>query len=994
MKLTGGNCTWWGDLKVDPIRANGQTTGYRYRIGMQYALSYGAWSGGEDGDSNNHVELVGVFADDKLVPFSSGRKAGKLEPLFVTIDQPNFFGGDKQEGGLQGEIRFYEGTDWRAKPSDVQDADPYLAACEGRTVPAYRGICHAVFGKLGTNGAHEPFYIGTTSYVKTLGFLIRRLANPFGYIDANPYPAQGTPLGSFGTGLPASYYERTTETLWWIVSMTANATATVIVIRKLDLASGATHDTTIETGSLYNGMPLVNIFAVTPSAQGTTGTICLGVAAGVGTIDLRWFDWSGHYLGNTGGMNVSYHWGTDLWMPNGNACATPTHDGKLVYVDNVGRVWSTWPSMAPLPGYYANGATYYNDAVGRNNRSVVVQDASGGIYIFSEDIDHQGANNYVSQVKLLDCDHFPIVDGSRNPSATGRIIGGIYVPTDNTIIWRTTQGFFKWDIATKEVVASFASPAVLSGMSQWIGDDGLILDGASKFDPIGMSFVTNIALSWYTLPHLGDQTGFFHQYDATNNAFYYLDGSGTTGVVQKLSTETVSLGVHDVGGDANPALVIYDLLTHPVYGLRKSPTTIDQASFDTAARTLAAEGLGVSMIIDTPTDADSLISEVLRHADGVLYNDPQTGLYTLKLARADYDPATLPVLDVDAVLEPPDFSRGSWSETTNEVKITFTDRAQNWQQNVSAPAQDTANIAILGTLNSETIDFKGISNSTTAALVAARALRTLSYPLAKLSIKANRKAWKLRPGGCFRFTWTPLGITDEVFRVARIAYGKVDDGTITIDAVEDIFGLSTVAFVPPSPSGWNDPASDPAPPLAQIAIEMPAAMLPTTTAEVRVAAGAVRDDLLSMQFDVWTDDGGSFHYVATGDRFLPSGTLAADYSRKTLALDATGFSLANAVDLSTLVGTDLNGLARGDCLLLFADTGEMCGFERISANDDGTYTIANVIRGVYDTLPADHASGTRVFFIRDAGQTFLVDCDESDQINTDGSGDNFIVVQD
>jgi len=963
---------------------------------MQYALCYGAWSGGADGDSKNHVELVGVFADDKLVPFTSGRKAGHLEPLFVTIDQPNQFGGDKQEGGLVGEIRFYEGTDWRAASSDVQNADAYLAACQGRSVPAYRGICYAIFGRLGTNGAHEPFYIGSTSYVKTLGFLIRRLANPLGYIDANPYPKYKTPLASVGSGRAASFYERTTQTLWWIENVIDDGVITHFTIRKLDLASGYTHDTPIETATFYVGQPEINIYSVVATGS-NRGNICLGVAAGCGSIDLVWFDWSGRYLGNAGGCNVSHHWATDLSLSEGNGCSTVNSDGNLVYVDCKGRVWVCWPvpPMVPNLGYFLVGLVYYNSSISYNNRSVVVQDASHGIYVFSWDLPTNGAHNYVSQVGSTDCTHFAIVDGAGAPSATGYPIGGIYIPNDNTIIWRTTEGFYKWDIATKKVIASFAAPVSSIGMSQWLGDDGFILDGASLFDPIGMAYVTTIALSWYTLPHLGDQTNFFHQYDATNKAFYYLDGGfNTLGTVQKLSTEVTDLGVHDVGGDANPALVVYDLLTHPVYGLRKSPTTIDLDSFDVAARTLAGEGIGVSMIVDTATDADSLISEILRYADGVLYCDPETGLYTIKLARADYDPSSLPVLDVDAILEPPDFCRGSWSETTNEVKITYTDRASNWQQNVSAPAQDTANITILGTLNSETIDFKGISNETTATLIAARALRTLSYPLAKLSIKANRKAWKLRPGGCFRFTWAPLGIDDEVFRVAKIGFGKVDDGTITIDAVEDIFGLSTVAFTPPGGSGWIDPASDPVAPLAQIAIETPWAMLPTTTAEVRVQAGAVRADSLSMGFEVWTDDGGTFHYIASGGHFLPSGTLSALYTRKTDALDATGFTLANAVDLSSLLGTDSGGRIRGDCLLLFADTGELCAFEIVSANDDGTYWIGNVVRGVYDTLPADHALGTRVFFIRDAGTTFLVDCNENAPIDTSGDGDQFVVVAD
>ena len=47
-----------------------------------------------------------------------------------------------------------------------------------------------------------------------------------------------------------------------------------------------------------------------------------------------------------------------------------------------------------------------------------------------------------------------------------------------------------------------------------------------------------------------------------------------------------------------------------------------------------------------------------------------------------------------------------------------------------------------------------------------------------------------------------LGIANQIFRITRIAYGELIDGKITIDAVEDIFGIEDTAFVAPPVSGW------------------------------------------------------------------------------------------------------------------------------------------------------------------------------------------------
>ena len=87
----------------------------------------------------------------------------------------------------------------------------------------------------------------------------------------------------------------------------------------------------------------------------------------------------------------------------------------------------------------------------------------------------------------------------------------------------------------------------------------------------------------------------------------------------------------NLGGDANPAFMIYDLMTNPVYGVGTPSSRFDIQSFKDAATTLKDEGMGMSEQIDTAAQADALVSDILRHIDGVMYVDPQTGLWTLKL---------------------------------------------------------------------------------------------------------------------------------------------------------------------------------------------------------------------------------------------------------------------------------------------------------------------------------------------------------------------------
>jgi hypothetical protein len=418
-------------------------------------------------------------------------------------------------------------------------------------------------------------------------------------------------------------------------------------------------------------------------------------------------------------------------------------------------------------------------------------------------------------------------------------------------------------------------------------------------------------------------------------------------------------GIANINGDANAALAIYDLLTDVDYGLGIAPARIDAANFQAVAVVLAGEGLGISMQFDTQSSADQLMGEILRHVDGVLYTDPSTGLWTIKLARADYDPSTVPTLDVVNVLGTPDFSRSSWTETTNLVHIKFVSRLNNFNDRIVTD-YDPANIGVTGEVRSQTIEFKGISQEATAALIATRVLKTLTYPLGKIKIVCNRTAWKFRPSGVFKFTWIPLGITGMVFRVTRVAFGELLDGKITIDAVEDIFGINDTAFAPAPPSGWINPLGAPLAPAAQKLIELPYHFNQTGIFALAICA---RGDGTSTSYEIWVNDGGGDFLGNAAVGFCPIGLLSAAYPAATPATDATGFTLtlAGQVDLDALESVSAAEMVNGKILALIDQ--EIVSIQTVTPNSDGSVSFSGIMRGVCDTVPADHASGATVFFI-------------------------------
>jgi len=261
--------------------------------------------------------------------------------------------------------------------------------------------------------------------------------------------------------------------------------------------------------------------------------------------------------------------------------------------------------------------------------------------------------------------------------------------------------------------------------------------------------------------------------------------------------------------EANPAEMIYEVMTDANFGINLPASFIDLPSFRAAAVTLWTEGFGLSGVWDHKTTARQLITEFLRYIDGMLFMDLTTGKFKLKLVRNDYDINTVPVVDDDTVIADGEFSRGAWDETTNEVKVVFTDNAANYVQRTTA-VQDLANVDIQGAVVSTTIEYLFVTKASLANKLAGRDLRALTYPLAKISkLRVSRKKYALQPGDVFKYVNPAYGIGAIYMRVTGRTEGVLKSGMIELDCIQDIFSLGSSSYTDIDPGGWDDPAQQP-----------------------------------------------------------------------------------------------------------------------------------------------------------------------------------------
>ena len=417
--------------------------------------------------------------------------------------------------------------------------------------------------------------------------------------------------------------------------------------------------------------------------------------------------------------------------------------------------------------------------------------------------------------------------------------------------------------------------------------------------------------------------------------------------------ERATIGTHD----ANPAHIIRDCLIDPNWGMGYPEADIDTVSFAVAADTLYAENFGLSILWDQETSIEDFIGSVLAHVDGVLYVHPRTGLFTLRLARADYDVGALAVLSPTNVRAIESFTRPSWSELGNQVTLTYRDR--DTDRDVGVTVQDIAAIEAAGGVVAHRMSFPGIARADLANRVAQRELRQLSSALAKVTLVANRQAASLMIGDVFKLVWPAYGIDQMVLRVARISYGELTSGAVRIEAIEDVFGLPLAAYADPPATAWADPINLPAPVPAGMAYEVPywsvvkdlVGEWPSILADIDptegvVATLGVRPSADAFDYHAYAWEQAKNAWVDRGrGQFAPSALLAAAMAQGAATVTV---ALTQAVDLD-LVAVDDFAIIDDEWLW-------------VTAIDAGAPSVT-LARGVLDTVPIAHSAGSRVWFV-------------------------------
>lgn len=467
-------------------------------------------------------------------------------------------------------------------------------------------------------------------------------------------------------------------------------------------------------------------------------------------------------------------------------------------------------------------------------------------------------------------------------------------------------------------------------------------------------------------------------------------GTSTTPEAFSFEIARLTSGLHATysimpnGLDVNPMEIAYDAMTQKWGRFGNLSSELELTSFVECAETLYNEGLGMSLLVQSAITGKDLLEEVMRVADGLLYQDPATSKIVAKLIRDDYVVDDLMVLDESSIKSLKNFQKTTWENTFNQCRVTFKDRNNNYDSSV-AITQDFANINFQQRVKSTEISSPGCTEPAVASILAARQLSLLNVPLYKCDITVNRKAQTLRPGSVFVMNWAPFGISNMVMRVTKIDFGELTTNEIKISCIQDRFSTATPTFADPEGSNWTPINTEPNPVTTRLLFTPPAFLVSNSESETtatfdsnsRLYVAMVPPGSASYAVEVMSssDNFATTPVAAIIDApYNGGGVLLSAYSSTVAATDrhdTTGFTVggvsqASIDNLQQL--TTLDQARDGSAFLLINN--ELFVYVGFVDNGDGTVTFPNLYRGVLDTIPASHAANDRVWFI--SGQDGLM----------------------
>lgn len=411
-----------------------------------------------------------------------------------------------------------------------------------------------------------------------------------------------------------------------------------------------------------------------------------------------------------------------------------------------------------------------------------------------------------------------------------------------------------------------------------------------------------------------------------------------------------------IGQDANPVAVFAELWTSEVFGLGLPASHLDQTALGTVADTLAAEGMGISPVLTSPTSFNQVLGSLIENIDAFPVIDPATGKIGLRLVR---DGETFVTWDEDDFTDPPDVDAGGWESTYNLLTVKFTNRDKAWTAD-GVSFRDRGNFALTGSTRTRSVERPWVTQQAVAWRIAASLGRQAALPVMTGTARVKRTSLaSVQVGDLVTLTHTAAGISALKVRIAELTVDKPDSPEVAIRWKEDRGWLNAIptAVAPDDVEPEGEYSAQPL--LANVALELPYGYL--REAKPSLIFLPVRGDPLTNGFHAyWERTADSFVQVAGGSAFAMKGTLSAALDAGAL-VDAT-IDIAFTGDDWDLEETTLEEATTTQPLQVFIGGEILVGYDA-QLTGPKRYTL-KVLREWFGTRAETHANGATAYVLQ------------------------------
>jgi len=384
--------------------------------------------------------------------------------------------------------------------------------------------------------------------------------------------------------------------------------------------------------------------------------------------------------------------------------------------------------------------------------------------------------------------------------------------------------------------------------------------------------------------------------------------------------------------------------------------------------------------------------------------------FKLELLRSGDVVDDMLLVEDDDLINPATFTRPSFMNTINEVKIQYAQRfiarkstddtwypdvdgilASQIQLLIDTPgndidseedlpmgfdikeamvqADDLANKRIVENTHCRSIRLMMFTCTENAQWAADRYITYMSYPLATLTFIANRNLFRLQVGDNFRWRNSRLQLKEMVFRIVGIGEENLEKETIEVTAVEDIEYISnTVMWNQNIPTGsgasesrWSIQKLNDV-----VLFEAPYVIAGN---EIQLIPIARKYTGKEQGFQIYMSyTGESYSLLDTIKTLYVMGTLTEEYPSTTYELDDTiGFKAYIpdfASQLTDITEVELFGPTNLSILSpVNGSEPEIITWQTITALGDDVYEFIGVYRNRWGSPRKNHDIGTKFFFL-------------------------------